>query len=173
MIAAMAEPSSSTLQRPMEPAFDEADIDYSDIEAAYDVQMDESLDNVVVINGVPIVTAAKEQRLFEVIQKRFRTHANLDIELSAMHMPYKEDGESKGYIVLELASNDEASQAIRAMNGYAFDKKHRFLMSRLTDVERLANMDESYTDPEEEPFQQRGHLRSWLMDQLGLSLIHI
>ena len=39
--AAMAEPSSSTLQRPMEPAFDEADIDYSDIEAAYDVQMDE------------------------------------------------------------------------------------------------------------------------------------
>ena len=167
MIAAMAEPSSSTLQRPMEPAFDEADIDYSDIEAAYDVQMDESLDNVVVINGVPIVTAAKEQRLFEVIQKRFRTHANLDIELSAMHMPYKEDGESKGYIVLELASNDEASQAIRAMNGYAFDKKHRFLMSRLTDVERLANMDESYTDPEEEPFQQRGHLRSWLMDQLG------
>ena len=31
MIAAMAEPSSSTLQRPMEPAFDEADIDYSDI----------------------------------------------------------------------------------------------------------------------------------------------
>lgn len=167
MTAAMAEPSSSTLQRPMEPAFDEADIDYSDIEAAYDVQMDESLDNVVVINGVPIVTAAKEQRLFEVIQKRFRTHANLDVELSAMHMPYKEDGESKGYIVLELASNDEASQAIRAMNGYAFDKKHRFLMSRLTDVERLANMDESYTDPEEEPFQQRGHLRSWLMDQLG------
>ena len=99
MIAAMAEPSSSTLQRPMEPAFDEADIDYSDIEAAYDVQMDESLDNVVVINGVPIVTAAKEQRLFEVIQKRFRTHANLDIELSAMHMPYKEDGESKGYSI--------------------------------------------------------------------------
>ena len=74
MIAAMAEPSSSTLQRPMEPAFDEADIDYSDIEAAYDVQMDESLDNVVVINGVPIVTAAKEQRLFEVIQKLSLIH---------------------------------------------------------------------------------------------------
>lgn len=170
----MADASTSTStaqqqqqQHRMDPTSSVGDIDFSDIEAKYEMHMDEGLDNVIVINGVPIVTSAKEQRLFEAIQKRFRTQANIDVSLDAMHIPYKEDGESKGYIIMELANSEEATQAIRAMNGYAFDKRHRFVLNRLTDVERLANMDETYEDPEEEPFHQRGHLRSWLMDQAG------
>lgn len=143
------------------------DIDYSDIEAKYAVPLDEGLENVIVVNGVPIITSSKEQRLFEAIQKRFRTHADLDVSLDAMHISYGENGESKGYILMELANGDEASHAIRAMNGYAFDKKHRFVVSRFSDIERLASLDGKYEDPEEEPFEQRGHLRSWLMDPQG------
>ncbi|WFD31262.1 Translation initiation factor 3 subunit b [Malassezia sp. CBS 17886] len=143
------------------------DLDYSDIEAKYAVDMNESLDNVVIISGVPIVTAAKQQRLFEAVQKRFYTHAELDVPLECMHIPYGDDGESKGYIVMELASGEEATHAIRAMHGYAFDKKHRLALNRFTDIERLANMDETYVAPAEEPYRQRGHLRSWLADAAG------
>ena len=143
------------------------DIDYSDIEAKYAVPLDEGLENVIVINGVPVITEAKEQRLLEAIQKRFRTYANIELDLASIHMLYADNGESKGYVVIELQDADEATHAIRTMNGYAFDKKHRFVVSRFTDVERLANMDETYQDPKEEPFEQRGHLRSWLMDEAG------
>lgn len=140
------------------------DIDFSDIEAKYAVPLDEGLDNVVVVNGVPVITDAKEQRLLEAVQKRFRTHAELDVPLSAMHVPYGDNGESKGYLVMELQNAEQAAQAVRLMTGYAFDKKHRFIVHQFTDIERLAGLDESYEDPKEEPFEQRGHLRSWLMD---------
>ena len=89
----MADASTSTStaqqqqqQHRMDPTSSVEDIDFSDIEAKYEVHMDEGLDNVIVINGVPIVTSAKEQRLFEAIQKRFRTQANIDVSLDAMHI---------------------------------------------------------------------------------------
>ena len=142
-------------------------IDYSDIEAKYAVPYDDSLDNVVIIDGVPIITQAKQQRLFEVIQKRFSTQAEVHIPIENMHIAYGDDGNSKGYVVIELESAAAALQAIRAMDGYAFDKKHRFAVNRFSDIERLAAMDETYVDPPEEPYKQRGHLRSWLADPSG------
>lgn len=143
------------------------DIDYSDIEAKYEVPFDDSLDNVIIINGIPVITSAKQQKLFEAIQKRFRTQAEIEVPLECMHIQYGDSGESKGYILMELASGDEASHAIRTMDGYAFDKKHHFVVTRFSDIERLVNMDETYVDPEEEPYKQRGHLRSWLADPAG------
>lgn len=72
------------------------DIDYSDIEAKYAVPFDDSLENVIIINGVPVITSAKQQKLFEAIQKRFRTQAGLEVPLECMHIPYGDSGESKG-----------------------------------------------------------------------------
>lgn len=132
------------------------DIDYSDIEAKYEVPFDDSLDNVIIINGIPVITSAKQQKLFEAIQKRFRTQAEIEVPLECMHIQYGDSGDSKGYILMELASGDEASHAIRTMDGYAFDKKHHFVVTRFSDIERLVNMDETYVDPEEEPYKQRG-----------------
>ncbi|KAI3623832.1 Translation initiation factor 3 subunit b [Malassezia furfur] len=143
------------------------DIDYSDIEAKYAVPFDDSLENVIIINGVPVITSAKQQKLFETIQKRFRTQAEIEVPLECMHISYGDNGESKGYMLMELANADEAAHAIRTMDNYAFDKKHHFLVNRFSDIERLTNMDETYVEPEEEPYKQRGHLRSWLADPAG------
>ena len=65
---------------------------------------DESLDDVIIIDGVPVITEAKQQRLFETIAKRFRTQADIDVPFENMHIPYGEDGNSKGYIVMEPVS---------------------------------------------------------------------
>ena len=75
------------------------DIDYSDIEAKYEVPFDDSLENVIIINGVPVITSAKQQKLFEAIQKRFRTQAEIEVPLECMHIQYGDSGDSKGYIL--------------------------------------------------------------------------
>ncbi|KAN0060482.1 Translation initiation factor 3 subunit b [Thecaphora frezii] len=143
------------------------EIDFADIEHKYSVKFDEGLDDVIVVDGVPVITESRQQKLFETIQKRFKSHAGLDVEIEGMHIPYGDNGESKGYIFIEMASPEDAAQAIRLMDGYAFDKKHRFAVNRFTDIEKLANLSETYVEPEEEEFQPKEHLRSWLADHAG------
>ena len=41
------------------------------------------------------------------------------------------------------------------MDGYPFDKRHKFAVNRFTDVEKLADLDEQYKAPEEEEYQDR------------------
>lgn len=71
------------------------------------------------------------------------------------------------YIFIEMASPEDAAQAIRIMDGYAFDKKHRFAVNRFTDIEKLANLSEEYVEPAEDEFKPKEHLRSWLSDYAG------
>lgn len=146
---------------------DDADIDFSDIENKYAVRFDEGLDDVVVIDNVPVVGKEREQKLLETIVKRFKSHAGIDIEVENFHVPYGDDGQTKGYIFLELSNSEDANQALRAMDGYPFDKRHRFAVNRFTDVEKLANMSEDYQEPAEEEYKDREHLRSWLTDHNG------
>ncbi|PWN87706.1 translation initiation factor eIF-3b [Acaromyces ingoldii] len=146
---------------------DDEDIDFSDIEAKYAVRFDEGLDDVIVVDNVPIIGQDRQQRLFETIVKRFKSHAGIDVDVAGMHIPYGEDGQSKGYMFIELASPEDANLALRLMDGYPFDKRHRFQVNRFTDVEKLANLNDEYVEPEEEPYADKEHLRSWLMDNAG------
>ncbi|KAK0554742.1 Translation initiation factor 3 subunit b [Tilletia horrida] len=152
-------------------ADDELDIDYSDIEAKYTIKFDEGLDDVIVLDNVPVIIKSKEAKLFSAIQKRFASHAGLTIDPANIHMPYndgpEEEAESKGYAFVEMRSADDAATAIRAMNGFAFDKRHTFAVNRFTDVERLAVLDEQWSEPEVADFKAKEHLRSWLADAAG------
>jgi hypothetical protein len=56
---------------------------------------------------------------------------------------------------MELASAEDAALAIRMMDGYPFDKRHKFSVNRFTDVEKLANLDEEYKEPAEEEYKDR------------------
>lgn len=62
----------------------------------YAVRFDEGLDDVIVIDGVPVVDESRQQKLFETVQKRFKTQAGIEVDLEGMHIPYGEDGKSKG-----------------------------------------------------------------------------
>lgn len=119
------------------------------------------------IDNVPVVGKDREKKLLETIVKRFKTQAGLDIDVEAFHVPYGNDGQTKGYVFLELTNAEDANQAVRVMDGYHFDKRHQFAVNRFTDVEKLANLDEEYHEPEEEPYKDREHLRSWLTDAHG------
>ncbi|KAG9076333.1 Translation initiation factor 3 subunit b, partial [Ceratobasidium sp. UAMH 11750] len=75
---------------------DDLGIDYSDIEAKYAVVSDEGFDNVLVIDGVPVIDSSREGRLFSKIQKDFG-RKGAPVKEGGLHMPYDEStGKSKG-----------------------------------------------------------------------------
>jgi hypothetical protein len=42
-----------------------------------------------------------------------------------------------------------------ALQGFPFDKQHSLLLNRFTDIEKFANLEETYVEPEIEPFKPK------------------
>jgi RNA recognition motif-containing protein len=66
------------------------------------------------------------------------------------------------YAFIEFRNADAATYALNEMNGHPFDAKHTFLVNRFTDVEKFANLDETYVEPQREEYhpKARHHLAS-------------
>ncbi|EJF62267.1 translation initiation factor eIF-3b [Dichomitus squalens] len=147
--------------------YDDEDIDYSDIEAKYQVEYDESFDNILVVDGVPVIDKSKLEKLLQKISKDF-SRKGCPIKPENMTVPWNEsNGKSKGYIFMEFKNPDDASRALAAMNGHPFDARHTFLINRFTDFERYLNLDETYVEPPPEEYKPKEHLRAWLGDPQG------
>ena len=41
------------------------------------------------------------------------------------------------------------------MHGHPFDAKHTFRVNRFTDIEKYANLDETYAEPQREEYQAK------------------
>ena len=41
------------------------------------------------------------------------------------------------------------------MNGHPFDARHTFQINRFTDIERFADLDETYVEPEREEYHTK------------------
>ena len=59
------------------------------------------------------------------------------------------------YVFIDFRTVDEASFALAAMDGFPFDTRHTFRVNRFTDIERYANLDENYVEPEPEEYKAR------------------
>ncbi|KAF7307015.1 Eukaryotic translation initiation factor 3 subunit B [Mycena indigotica] len=142
-------------------------IDYSDIEAKYQVHLDDSLENVVVVDGIPIIDKKKLDKLLSRICKEF-TRKGIPVKPEEIYMPWDDaTGNNQGFLFIEFKNADEASLAIAAMHNYQFDSKHTFKINRFTDIERYSEMDETYVEPEVEEYVPREHLKAWLADPQG------
>ena len=49
---------------------------------------------------------------------------------------------------MEFKSSEQADNAIAVMNGVPFDAKHTFLLNRFTDIEKFADLNDKYVEPE-------------------------
>lgn len=70
------------------------------------------------------------------------------------------------YIFIEFRNAEEAAMAIAILNNHAFDSKHTFKLNLFTDIERFANLDETYVEPKTEEYQPRvreQHMRTKLL----------
>jgi translation initiation factor 3 subunit B len=143
------------------------DIDFTDLEEQYQVNVD--LDNYVVVDGAPIAPEAKVPMLTKVLKKLFSTVGKVVEGDEGIHMPV-EDGKTKGYLFVQFETSEMADFAIKQLHGKKLDQKHRLLVNRLSDIEkygREGNISQEFVEPEPEPFQDHGYLKSWLQDETG------
>ena len=86
---------------------------------------------------------------------------------------------------VEFKNYEDAELALASMHNHPFDAKHTFKVDRFTDIEKYAELDETYVEPELEEFTSRvtiltiflcvvidainlqEHLRAWLADPQG------
>lgn len=88
------------------------------------------------------------------------------------------------YVFIEFRNAEMATHALNEMNGYPFDATHTFFVNRFTDIEKFADIDETYVEPQPEEYVAKvrlipsrnfgsgadalqEHLRAWLADSLG------
>ncbi|KAF7339379.1 Eukaryotic translation initiation factor 3 subunit B [Mycena sanguinolenta] len=143
------------------------DIDYSDIEAKYQVQYDDSFDNMLVVDGIPVIDKSKLEKLLAKICKEF-SRKGVPIKPEDIFMPWDDTtGKSQGFMFIEFKNVDSANLALAAMDSHPFDAKHQFKVNKFTDIERYEKMDETYIEPETEEYTPREHLRAWLADPQG------
>ncbi|KIM85337.1 hypothetical protein PILCRDRAFT_66422 [Piloderma croceum F 1598] len=142
-------------------------IDYSDIEAKYQVHFNDGLDNTLVVDGVPIIDKSKLDKLLAKIAKEF-SRKGAPIRIDDVFVPWDDSKDkSKGYLFIEFRTADEAAFALTAMDGFPFDARHTFKVNHFTDIERYTEIDEAYVEPKAEEYQPREHLRAWLGDPQG------
>ncbi|KAJ6604757.1 eukaryotic translation initiation factor eIF2A-domain-containing protein [Mycena vulgaris] len=143
------------------------DIDYSDIEEKYQVDYDDGFDNMLVVDGVPVIDKSKLEKLLAKICKEF-SRKGVSIKPDDIFMPWNDTtGKSQGFIFVEFKNVDDANLALVAMHNHPFDAKHQFKVNRFTDIERYEKLDETYIEPETEEYAPREHLRAWLADAQG------
>ncbi|KAI6132740.1 translation initiation factor eIF-3b [Pisolithus croceorrhizus] len=145
----------------------EAELDFSDIEAKYHVDLDDNLDNLIVVDGVPVIDRPKLEKLVAKISKEF-TKKGAPVKPENIFVPWDDStGRSKGFIFMDLGNADAATHAANAMNGHPFDARHTFYVNKFSDIEQFANMDETYVEPKVEEYRPKEHLKAWLADPQG------
>ncbi|KAH9018799.1 hypothetical protein EDB83DRAFT_2436111 [Lactarius deliciosus] len=77
------------------------------------------------------------------------------------------------YAFIEFRNADAATYALNELNGHPFDAKHTFLVNRFADIEKFADLDETYVEPQREEYLTEEHLRTWLADPQGRSVCDI
>jgi len=75
---------------------DDEGIDYSDIEAKYEIPYEEGFDSILVVDGVPIVDASKKDKLVGAITKKFAQNG-APVKNGGIHLVWDDKaGKSKG-----------------------------------------------------------------------------
>ncbi|KAJ9063008.1 Translation initiation factor 3 subunit b [Entomophthora muscae] len=147
----------------------EEEIDFSDLEAKYSLELEESFDNIIVVDGLPKVDEAKFDKLLSVVQKIFKKYGTIKPE--GLSMPQHKDKDGKlmtsGFLFMEFETPEQAALAVKNVNGYAFDKKHTIAVNKFSEIEHYTNLSDEYVEPTLEPYVEKEHLLGHLADPLA------
>ncbi|KAL7752288.1 Translation initiation factor 3 subunit b [Sorochytrium milnesiophthora] len=143
-------------------------IDYADIEAEHALPDEVSFENMLVVDGLPEVDEAKKDKLLSVVIKKFAKEG-INVNDDSIVMPMDDaTGSSKGFAFIEFATAQEATAALKTLQGYKFDSRHTLHFNLFDDVEKYATVEEQWDEiaavGEETEFKEKEFLRSWLLD---------
>ncbi|KAK4192367.1 Eukaryotic translation initiation factor 3 subunit B [Podospora australis] len=151
-----------------EDDFDVDEVDVSDLREKYEVQLEQGYDAFVVVDGLPEVNEEQKPKLVKFLLKKLNTVGKTSEDL--IFMPMGEDGKSLRFAFVEYSSPAEAAAAVRQLDYAPLDKRHTLRVNKLTDIDRYGRegrVDEEYTPPHIDEFQEKEHLRSFMADPSG------
>ncbi|KAL2019335.1 hypothetical protein VTK56DRAFT_9715 [Thermocarpiscus australiensis] len=151
-----------------EEDFDVDEVDISDLREKYEVQLEQGYDTFVVLDGLPAVTEDNKPKLIKFLMKKLNTVGRVREDM--IFMPMGDDGKSLSFAFVEYSSPAEAAAAVRQLDLLRLDKAHTMRVNKLTDIDRYGRegrVEEEYTPPKIEPFQEKEHLRWFLADPSG------
>jgi len=126
---------------------------------------------VIVVDNMPI--SHKVKKLEQVMRRVFGQIGTIN----NLELPTDEDksGTMKtiGIALLEFASKEQATSAVKKINGWKLDKRHTFVVNHYADVHRYLQMPDEYKDPSHAEFQKNSpvklplgeNLLTWLTDK--------
>lgn len=142
-------------------------IDYSEIEKQFECNVNDNFGNILIIDQLPKVDVAKEEKLLAVLKKKVFTPVNANLVSDGIFMPKDEEGLGKGYGFFEFESVDQAVAAYGAIHNFRLDKQHTLYAIRFNEFERLSKMEETYVEPNIEEYQEKEYLKDWLNDKMA------
>jgi len=84
-------------------------------------------------------------------------------EFQSTSLSYLVSSSPHRYAFVEFRNADAATHALNEMNGHPFDTKHTFFVNRFTDIEKFADLDETYVEPQREEYHPKVCLSSRLV----------
>mmetsp|Transcript_18275 Transcript_18275/g.61120 ORF Transcript_18275/g.61120 Transcript_18275/m.61120 type:complete len:686 (-) Transcript_18275:133-2190(-) len=147
-----------------EPYLPEDDDTDGELEAQFPMpKFNDTLDNALVVDGLPIVPKDKLEKLQKVLEKLYSQLGT--IAEDGIMIPMDENTQmSKGFAFVEYQTKAQADVALAKTNGYKLDKNHTFVVTSFNQVnEYLATPDEAppIVPPE---YQEKEDLIAWLSD---------
>lgn len=145
-----------------------AEIDFRDLEERFAVDDTLNTDEYVCVDGLPIVPAAKVDKLVKVLLKVFGKVAPVADGEHGFDMPLDDAQKSMGFAFVKFGSAEDAANVAKQFNHKKLDAKHVLAVDALPTVKKYLDTPPSeYSEPAVPQFQPMPHLRSWLTDELG------
>eukprot|EP00287_Rhodomonas_sp_CCMP768_P016914 CAMPEP_0202816822 /NCGR_PEP_ID=MMETSP1389-20130828/7203_1 /ASSEMBLY_ACC=CAM_ASM_000865 /TAXON_ID=302021 /ORGANISM="Rhodomonas sp., Strain CCMP768" /LENGTH=668 /DNA_ID=CAMNT_0049488933 /DNA_START=11 /DNA_END=2017 /DNA_ORIENTATION=- len=141
------------------------DADEDEDDVPFQKELNLSMDNVIVVDNLPVVPPEKVEKLVSVLVKLYSRMGKIVGENEGLYMPMDPaTNESKGFAFVEFEEVQSAIQAVEQTDGHKLDKAHVFRVWRFNEVDRILQVPDQYEPPPPPQYRERGNLRQWLLD---------
>ncbi|XP_025835515.1 eukaryotic translation initiation factor 3 subunit B-like [Agrilus planipennis] len=120
----------------------------------------DGVESVVVVDGCPQIGPERLEKLQSVVNKIFGKFG----DIVNSYYPVNEKNQTKGYIFLEYANPQDASEAAKMINNYKLDKQHTFLVNLFSDFEKYESIPEEWEPPQPQPYKGQADLTYYLLE---------
>lgn len=120
----------------------------------------DGMENVIVVDEIPKVEPARQEKLENVIKKLFSTCG----EIVNVYYPKDDNGYTKGYCFIEYKSPLQAEEAVKVYSNYRLDKTHTLLVNIFTDFQKYENIPVEWSPPTPQPYKPNVELYSFLTE---------
>lgn len=121
----------------------------------------DSVDSVVVVDNIPKVGTARQEKLKNVIEKLFSAFG----DIVNVYYPVDEEQNTKGFAFLEYKNSENAEAAVKSLNNHRLDKQHTFAVNLFTDFAKYENIPKEWKPPTPQPYKVQTDLYNFLLDQ--------